>query len=145
MGGVGKSWEESWLQAPFWRGGGRGRGVSYSLLSGVYLHVLVGLPTIISSLAVRHRNKKAFCWLERTKSFFLAVFLEIRENKLGERPGALPSREKCSKSGSHTPYLDTMCLSSGLQCEFFLRTSLPIGFKRLEFTVCFGMWDTSTA
>jgi hypothetical protein len=77
--------------------GGRG-GVSCSLLSGIYLHVLVGLPTIIASLAVRHRNKKAFCWLERTKSFFLDAFLEIRENKLGERPGALPSREKRSKS-----------------------------------------------
>jgi hypothetical protein len=35
------------------------------------------------------------------KSFFLAVFLKIRGNKLGEHPGALPSREKRSKSGSH--------------------------------------------
>jgi hypothetical protein len=42
--------------------GGRG-GVSCSLLSGIYLRVLVGLPTIIASLAVKHRNKKAFCWL----------------------------------------------------------------------------------
>jgi hypothetical protein len=59
--------------------------VSCSLLSGVYLYVLVGLPTIISSLAVRHRNKRLFAGY-REQSFFLAVFLEIRENKLGERP-----------------------------------------------------------
>jgi hypothetical protein len=58
LGGVGRSWEKSWLQLL----SGEGR-VSCSLLSSVYLHVLVGLPTIISSLAVRHRNKKAFCWL----------------------------------------------------------------------------------
>jgi hypothetical protein len=32
----------------------------------------------------------------------LAVFLEIRENKLGELPEALPSREKRSKSGSYS-------------------------------------------
>jgi hypothetical protein len=61
LGGVERSWKEL---------GGVGRSVGYSsflaelrLLSGVYLHVLVDLPTIIASLAVRHRNKKAFCWL----------------------------------------------------------------------------------
>jgi hypothetical protein len=67
LGGVGRSWVElggvggkvgysSFLA----RGVGE---VSCSLLSGIYLQVLVGLPTIIASLAVRHINKKAFCWL----------------------------------------------------------------------------------
>jgi hypothetical protein len=43
----------------------------------------LGLFTIIASLVVRYRNKKAFCWLSRKKNFFLAVFLEIRDYKLG--------------------------------------------------------------
>jgi hypothetical protein len=60
LGGVGRSWEESWLQLLSGKDGGK---VRCSLLSGVYLYVLVGLPTIIASLAVRYRNKKAFCWL----------------------------------------------------------------------------------
>jgi hypothetical protein len=72
---VGKSWEElegverSWEEL---REVGRSVGyssflvrgtMSCSLLSSVYLHVLVGLPTIITSLAVRHRKKMLFCWL----------------------------------------------------------------------------------
>jgi hypothetical protein len=38
------------------------------------------------------------------KRFFLAVFSEIRENKLGEHLEALPSWEKHFKLGSHIPH-----------------------------------------
>jgi hypothetical protein len=55
-----------------------------------------------ASLVVQYRNKKAFAGYREQRAFFLAAFLEIRENKLGECPGALPSREKHSKSGSHS-------------------------------------------
>jgi hypothetical protein len=64
LGRVGRSWKE--LEGVGRKFGyssflvGVGVGVSCSLLSDVYLYVLVGLPTIIASLAVRHRNKKGF-------------------------------------------------------------------------------------
>jgi hypothetical protein len=38
------------------------------------------------------------------KRFFLAVFSEIRENKLGEHLEVLPSWEKHFKLGSHIPH-----------------------------------------
>jgi hypothetical protein len=51
LGGVGKSWEEL--------GGELGR-VGRSVL---LCRDVLGKITIIASLAVRLRNKKAFCWL----------------------------------------------------------------------------------
>ena len=56
-----------------------------------------------ASLVVKYRNKKLFAGLEK-KRFFLAVFSEIRENKLGEHLEALPSWEKHFKLGSHIPH-----------------------------------------
>jgi hypothetical protein len=47
LGRVGRGWEEL---------GGVGRRVLLCL-------DVLGKITIIASLAVRHRNKKAFCWL----------------------------------------------------------------------------------
>jgi hypothetical protein len=79
LGGVGRSWKglggvgrrvghSSFLA----RGAG---GVSCSLLSGVSLYVLVGLPTIITSLAVRHRNKKGFfAGYREQRAFFWLYF-----------------------------------------------------------------------
>jgi hypothetical protein len=99
LGGVGKSWEESssllGVLGEIYKAG-----VGSEFFLNVYLCVL-GIRRQ-ASLVEKYRNKKAFCWLWRTKSFFLAVFLETRGNKLGEHPEALPSREKCSKLGSHT-------------------------------------------
>jgi hypothetical protein len=46
--------------------------------------------------------KSLFGHYREQRTSFLAVFLEIRENKLGESPGTLPSSEKHSKSGSTT-------------------------------------------
>jgi hypothetical protein len=46
-------------------------------------------------------TKRLFAGYREQRAFFLAVLLKIRENKFGEHPGALPSREKRSKSGSH--------------------------------------------
>jgi hypothetical protein len=61
--------------------GGVGRSLATALLCGIYLHVLgtgsqasawLGLPTIITSLVVRLRNKKAFSdYREQRASFWL--------------------------------------------------------------------------
>ena len=77
----------------------------------VYLHVL-------------GTGSQATAWVWRTKSFFLAVFLEIRENKLGECPGALPFREKHFKTGSHRTiviYTNNQVIQSNqYSCSIFL-------------------------
>ena len=67
MGGVGKSWEELGGVGKSWEELG-GVGKSWEGLGGIGRRVLLcpdvlGKITIIASLAVRHRNKKAFCWL----------------------------------------------------------------------------------
>jgi hypothetical protein len=55
-----------------------------------------------ASLVVKYK-KKAFLLAIEKKSFFLNVFSEIRENKLGEHLEALPSWEKHFTLGSHIP------------------------------------------
>ena len=57
LGGVGKSWEELGGVGKSGDGlGGLGR-------RDLLCPDVLGKITIIASLAVRHRNKKAFCWL----------------------------------------------------------------------------------
>ena len=57
-----------------------------------------------ASLVVKYKKKKGFLPDIEKKSFFLNVFSEIRENKLGEHLEALPSWEKHFKLGSHIPH-----------------------------------------
>jgi hypothetical protein len=131
LGGVGRSWEESSSILGVF-GEIYKAGVGSELFLNSYLLVLhTGRQ---ASLVVKYRNKRLFAgYREQRTSFWLyfylfylfiylfiywffetgflcialeAVFLEIRENKLGEHSGALPSREKRSKSGS---YNTNMC------------------------------------
>jgi hypothetical protein len=91
--------------------GGVGRSLATALLCGIYLHVLgagsqastwLGLFTIIASLAVRHRNKKAFCWhIENKELLSGCIFRDQGKQAWGNVLEALPFREKSFKSGSH--------------------------------------------
>jgi hypothetical protein len=66
--------------------------------------VWLGLPTIITSLAVRHRNKKAFFLAIENKELLSdCIFRDQGKQAWGNVLGALPFREKCFKLGSHTP------------------------------------------
>jgi hypothetical protein len=61
----------------------------------------LGLPTIIASLAVRHRNKRAFLLAIENKELLSGCIFRNQGKQAWDCPGALPSREKRFKSGSH--------------------------------------------
>jgi hypothetical protein len=69
LGGVGRSWEESWLQLL----SGEGESELQPPLL-VYLHVLVGLPTVMESLAGRHRNKSFLLAIENKELLSGCIF-----------------------------------------------------------------------